>query len=284
VKIIPEEIVISFRFFNFNVQSDFIKRLLQMKYRVKLEWIRKNGTGFLLRLMLKITIWFVGLSLFFVLLFKWVPVPVTPLMLIRSVQQISSGQKVILKHDWVPMRKISPHLQLAAVCSEDQNFLKHRGIDFGAMKKAVNESKKKNGKLRGASTISQQTAKNVFLWPQRSWVRKGLEVWFTGLIELIWGKKRILEVYLNSIEMGNGIYGVEAAANNYFGTNASKLTKYQSASIIAILPSPRKWNAKNPGPYVRSRIDWIIGQMRLHSPLPFNLNEKNSKKQIPKNK
>jgi hypothetical protein len=126
------------------------------------------------------------------------------LMLIRTVQQITAGQKVILKHDWVPMKKISPHMQLAAVCSEDQNFLKHHGIDFKAIEKARNESKRKNGRLRGASTISQQTAKNVFLWPQRSWVRKGLEVWFTGLIELIWGKKRILEVYLNSIEMGMG--------------------------------------------------------------------------------
>ena len=235
----------------------------------KLEWIKKNGLRFLLRLIAKITIWFVGLSLFSVIVFKWVPVPVTPLMLIRTVQQITSGQKVILKHDWVPMKKISPHMQLAAVCSEDQNFFTHHGIDFGAMKKAVNESKKKNGKLRGASTISQQTAKNVFLWPQRSWLRKGLEVWFTGLIELIWGKKRILEVYLNSIEMGNGIYGAEAASKSYFGVKASELSKYQATSIIAILPSPRKWNARNPGPYVQSRIEWINRQMRLHSPLPY---------------
>lgn len=235
----------------------------------KLEWIKKNALKYLVRLIFKISIFFVCLSLFLVIILKWVPVPVTPLMLIRSAQQITSGQKVVLKHDWEPMKKISPHLQLAAVCSEDQNFLNHRGIDFKAIEKARKESQKKNGRLRGASTISQQTAKNVFLWPQRSWARKGLEVWFTGLIELIWGKKRILEVYLNSIEMGNGIYGVEAAAKNYFGTSASKLSKYQSASIIAILPSPRKWNASNPGPYVRSRIDWIQRQMRLHSPLPW---------------
>lgn len=235
----------------------------------KLEWIKKNGLKFLLRLIAKITIWFVGLSLFSVIVFKWVPVPVTPLMLIRTVQQITSGQKVILKHDWIPMKKISPHMQLAAVCSEDQNFFTHHGIDFKAIEKARNESKKKNGRLRGASTISQQTAKNVFLWPQRSWVRKGLEVWFTGLIELIWGKKRILEVYLNSIEMGNGIYGAEAAAKSYFGVKASALSKYQATAIIAILPSPRKWNARNPGPYVQSRIDWINRQMKLHGPLPY---------------
>jgi monofunctional biosynthetic peptidoglycan transglycosylase len=223
----------------------------------------------LLRVLFIVTLWFVGTSVFTVFVFKWMPVPHTSLMLVRNLEQLANGEKLILKHDWVPMRKISPHMQLAAVCSEDQNFFKHNGFDFGAIKKAMNEAKKKNGKLRGASTISQQTAKNVFLWPGRSWVRKGFEVWFTGLIELIWGKKRILEVYLNSIEMGKGIYGAEAAARSYFGTPASKLSKYQAASVIAILPSPRKWSAAKPGPYVQSRTQWIIGQMRLHSPLPY---------------
>jgi monofunctional biosynthetic peptidoglycan transglycosylase len=231
---------------------------------------KKGLLRVLFRLLLKITIWFIGLSLFSVILFKWVPVPITPLMLIRSGQQLVHGKELKLKHDWVPMKNISPHMQLAAVCSEDQNFFTHHGFDFGAMKKAVNESKK-GGKLRGASTISQQTAKNVFLWPQRSWVRKGLEVWFTGLIELIWSKKRILEVYLNSIEMGDGIYGAEAAAKNYFGVKASELTKYQATSIVAVFPSPLKWNARNPGPYVQSRIEWINRQMKLHSPLPYKL-------------
>ena len=233
---------------------------------------KKSLLRILSRLFLKTTIWFVGLSLFFVILFKWVPIPLTPLMLIRSGQQVINGKELKLKHDWVSMKNISPHIQLAAVCSEDQNFFTHHGIDFGAMKKAVNESKKKNGKLRGASTISQQTAKNVFLWPQRSWVRKGLEVWFTGLIELIWSKKRILEVYLNSIEMGVGIYGAEAASQYYFGKKASELTKYQATSIVAIFPSPLKWNARNPGPYVQSRIEWINRQMKLHSPLPYEQN------------
>jgi len=230
---------------------------------------KKEGFKYIFRFLIRMSLWFVGLSVFFVILFKWVPVPFTPLMAIRSVQQIASGKEIKLKHDWVAMKNISPHLQLAAVCSEDQNFFTHHGIDFGAMKKAVNESKGKNGKLRGASTISQQTAKNVFLWPHRSWVRKGLEVWFTGLIELIWGKKRILEVYLNSIEMGNGIYGAEAAAKNYFGVKASELSKYQATSIVAIFPSPLKWNARNPGPYVETRIAWINRQMQLHSPLPY---------------
>lgn len=223
----------------------------------------------LLRVLFIATLWFVGTSVFTVIVFKWMPVPLTSLMLIRNLEQLANGEKLRLKHDWVPMKKISPHMQLAAVCSEDQNFFKHHGFDFGAMKKAMKEAKKKNGKLRGASTISQQTAKNVFLWPGRSWIRKGFEVWFTGLIELIWGKKRILEVYLNSIEMGNGVYGAEAAARSYFGTSASNLSKYQSASVIAILPSPRKWSASKPGPYVQSRTQWIIGQMRMHSPLPY---------------
>ena len=236
---------------------------------IQLNTNRRKMIQLVLRFLLKSTMWFVGLSLFSVIVFKWIPIPVTPLMLIRNVQHVAKGEKLKLKHDWVSIKKISPHMQLAAVCSEDQNFFKHHGFDFGAMKKAMKEAEKKNGKLRGASTISQQTAKNVFLWPGRSWVRKGLEVWFTGLIELIWGKKRILEVYLNSIEMGNGIYGAEAAAQSYFGTPASKLSKYQAASVIAILPSPRKWSAANPGPYVQSRTQWIIGQMRLHSPLPW---------------
>jgi monofunctional biosynthetic peptidoglycan transglycosylase len=235
--------------------------------------INNNSIGgilkFLMRILFKISIWFVGLSIFFVILFKWVPVPVTPLMFIRSSQQLINNKELKLKHDWVAMKNISPHLQLAAVCSEDQNFFTHNGIDFGALKKAVNESKKKNGRLRGASTISQQTAKNVFLWPGRSWVRKGLEVWFTGLIELIWSKKRILEVYLNSIEMGNGIYGAEAASQYYFGKKASDLSKHQATSIVAVFPSPLRWNARNPGPYVQSRIDWINRQMKLHSPLPY---------------
>jgi monofunctional biosynthetic peptidoglycan transglycosylase len=158
---------------------------------------------------------------------------------------------------------------LAVVCSEDQNFLSHHGFDFKAIEKAVDESKKATRRLRGASTISQQTAKNVFLWPQRSWVRKGLEAWFTGLIEILWSKKRILEVYLNSIEMGDGIYGAEAASRYYFGVTSAGLSKYQAAAITAVLPSPLKYNARNPGPYMQSRIEWIIGQMQQVGPLDF---------------
>jgi len=165
-----------------------------------------------------------------------------------------------LKHDWVSLDRISPKLQLAVVCSEDQNYLKHYGFDFGAIEKAMkaNEAGKK---LRGASTISQQTAKNVFLWPRRSYIRKAFEVYFTLLIELFWSKERIMEVYLNSIEMGNGVYGAEAAAQHWFKKTAAKLSKDESAAITAVLPNPRKFVANPPGPYIMKRKAWIKQQM-----------------------
>jgi monofunctional glycosyltransferase len=212
---------------------------------------------------------FIGISLFSVLLYKWLPVPATPLMVIRSIEQKKEGQPMVWKHQWVPFSEISKNMQLAVVCSEDQNFMKHNGFDLKAIEQAVDASKKKNKRLRGASTISQQTAKNVFLWPHRSWARKGLEVYFTALIEFVWGKKRILEVYLNSIETGNGIYGVEAAAQAYFNKPASKLTANEAATITAILPNPRKYKAVNPGPYVQERVLWITNQMQQWGTLKF---------------
>ena len=203
----------------------------------------------------------VGLSLFFVLLFRFVPVPVTPLMLIRLIEQMSEGEKIQLKHNWVSIEAISKNLPLAVVCSEDQNFMDHFGFDFEAIERSVEASKNGTKRLRGASTISQQTAKNVFLWPGRSWLRKGLEVYFTVLIEIFWSKERILEVYLNSIEMGNGIYGAEAASRFYFKKSAKNLTGMQAAALAAVLPNPREYRANPPGPYIRSRIDWIVRQM-----------------------
>jgi monofunctional biosynthetic peptidoglycan transglycosylase len=193
-------------------------------------------------------------------MFRWVPVPVTPLMIIRCVEQKSEGKKMVLKHDWVSLDEISPKLQLAVVCSEDQNYLKHYGFDFEAIQKAM-KSNEDGGKLRGASTISQQTAKNVFLWPGRSYVRKAFEVYFTLLIELFWSKERIMEVYLNSIEMGNGVYGAEAAAQYWFKKPAKKLTKDESAAIGSILPNPIKYNANPPSAYIARRKEWIKKQM-----------------------
>ena len=156
-------------------------------------------------------------SIALVIVFKWVPVPVTPLMVIRSFQQPKASTTVFWKHDWVPLEEISPNLQLAVICSEDQNFINHNGFDVKAIEKAF-ENNKKGKRIKGASSISQQTAKNVFLWPQRSWLRKGLETYFTFLIELFWSKERIMEVYLNSIEMGPGVYGAEAASYYWFKT------------------------------------------------------------------
>lgn len=204
----------------------------------------------------KLIIWFFVLSVFSVLLFRFVPVPVTPFMLSRSIENGFSSWK----HDWVPIEEISPNLQLAVIASEDQNFLKHNGFDFQAIEKAI-EHNKKGKRKRGASTISQQTAKNVFLWEGRSWVRKGFEVYFTFLIELLWSKERIMEVYLNSIEMGNGIYGAEAASQYWYKKSAKKLTQREAAGIAAILPSPRRFKANNSSSYIERRKNHIVRQM-----------------------
>ncbi|MGB3209445.1 MAG: monofunctional biosynthetic peptidoglycan transglycosylase [Desulforhopalus sp.] len=223
----------------------------------------------LYRLFWKCAVGMVGLSILFVLLFRFVPVYITPLMLIRSVEQLSEGKNFRLRHHWVPMDAISKHLALAVVCSEDQNFLNHFGFDFEAIERALQASQKGAKRLRGASTISQQTAKNVFLWPDRSWVRKGFEVYFTVLIEIFWSKERILEIYLNSIEMGKGVYGAEAAARYYYQKNAKNLSRSQAAAIAAILPNPREYSVKPPSPYIQSRIGWIIGQMAQVQTLKF---------------
>ena len=202
---------------------------------------------------------FFSTSISFVVLYRFVNPPVTPLMVIRIFQQTFSNESLRLKKDWKPLDEISPNLQLAVVTSEDNRFLKHSGFDMEAIKKARDYNDQKKGKkVRGASTISQQTAKNVFLWPDRTWVRKGLEVYFTFLIETIWEKKRIMEVYLNVIEMGDGIYGAEAASQRYFHKPAALLTREQAALIAAILPNPRKWDPTKPTPYLLSRKQWIL--------------------------
>ncbi len=190
-------------------------------------------------------------SIFFTVIYKWVNPPITPLMLIRKITDDASINK-----EWVALKDISPHMISASIAAEDNNYLGHKGFDYGAIQKAIDMSKKGKPK-RGASTISQQTAKNVFLWQKRSWIRKGLEVYFTFLIENIWGKERIMEVYLNVIEMGNGVYGCEAAARTYFKTSAHQLSKKQACLIVACYPNPRRWNAKNPTNYIRKRADNI---------------------------
>jgi monofunctional glycosyltransferase len=182
-----------------------------------------------------------------VIAYRFIPPPLTVLM----VERMAQGQG--LDHRWIPMSRMSPALPRAAIAAEDAKFCSHHGFDFNAIEKAVNHNDKKPNKIRGGSTISQQTAKNVFLWPERSWVRKGFEAYFTVLIEVLWGKPRIMEVYLNTVEMGPGVYGVEAAAQKYFHVSARNVSPAQAARLIAILPSPLKWQVIDPSAYVRRR-------------------------------
>ena len=213
------------------------------------------------RILRWIVLLFFGSTILSVLILRWCPVYVTPLMLIRCVQQMSHGDKLRMRHHWVAMEEISVHLPVAVISSEDQNFLEHHGFDFDAIGKAIDEHRK-GKKQRGASTISQQTAKNVFLWPGGGWFRKGLEVYFTALIELMWNKHRIMEVYLNSIEMGDGIYGAEAVSQLNFGYSARELTRANAALIAATLPNPLRFSSKNPSSYMLRRQSWIMRQMR----------------------
>ena len=210
-------------------------------------------------------------TIFITIIYRFVPVPFTPLMFIRLVEQGINGESLKWKKDWVSYEEISQHLPLAVVASEDQLFLEHYGFDLKAIEKAIkNNSKKRKKTIKGGSTISQQTAKNVFLWPSRSWLRKGLEVYFTLLMETLWSKERILEVYLNVIEMGDGIYGAEAASMTFFNKHASGLSAGESALIAAVLPNPRKWNAGAPNAYIKKRKSWILRNMRNIEMLEFN--------------
>lgn len=209
----------------------------------------------ILTILLKITFVLFLSSILFTVIYRFFPVPVTPLMVIRYFEP-EAGR---IEKEWKNLEEISPKLPLAVVAAEDQKFEEHFGFDLEAIEKAMKYNEKHKGKrMKGASTISQQTAKNVYLWPGRSWVRKGLEVYFTFLIELLWSKERIMEVYLNVIEMGPGIYGAEAAAQFYFNKPAVKLTKRECASIAAILPNPIRWSASKPTPYIARKRDRIM--------------------------
>ncbi len=212
------------------------------------------------RFLSKIALWFLGISVGLVLVFKFIPVFYTPLMLTRSIENKMEDKDMVCSHNWVPLDRISRNLQKAVIASEDGRFLTHHGFDFEAIQKAM-ENNEQGKKLKGGSTISQQTAKNVFLWQGRSYLRKGLEAYFTVLIELIWGKERIMEVYLNSIEMGDGVYGAQAACQYWYRKDATSLTKIQAAGIAAILPNPRKYKATNSSGYINRRKSRIVKHM-----------------------
>lgn len=200
-------------------------------------------------------------SILSVVIYRFVPVVFTPLMLSRCFEQMRKGEDIKLYHSWVSLKEISPYMPVAVIASEDQRFLSHHGFDYKAIEQAAKENLNSSKRLRGGSTISQQTAKNVFLWQGRSWIRKGLEAYFTFLIETMWSKQRIMEVYLNSIEMGNGIYGVQAVAKHHFGVEAKDLSRSNCALIAATLPNPRRFSSKSPGLYMYKRMKQIERQM-----------------------
>ncbi|AFL83582.1 monofunctional biosynthetic peptidoglycan transglycosylase [Belliella baltica DSM 15883] len=217
----------------------------------------------------KLVMWFFIISIGLTVVYKFVPVPVTPLMLIRVWEQsLDDKKEVRLYKNWESIDNISKHLPQAVVAAEDQKFMNHNGFDLEAMKKAW-EGNKQGKRIKGASTISQQTAKNVFLWPGRNLVRKGLEAYFTILIEFIWGKERIMEVYLNVIEMGEGIYGAEAAADVFFKKSAGNLSRNEAALIAATLPNPRRWTPSRPTGYIYGRQAWILRNMNNLEPVGF---------------
>ncbi|NGM60542.1 monofunctional biosynthetic peptidoglycan transglycosylase [Sphingobacterium sp. SGG-5] len=209
---------------------------------------------------IRITLAFFGITIFWVLALKFIHPPITYLMIKRGFEWKAAGKGFKIEKDWMSYDELSDNLKRAAIAGEDAHFLTHHGFDTDAIWEAF-EKNRQGKKLRGGSTISQQVAKNVFLWPGRSWLRKGLETYFTFLIEICWSKKRILEVYLNVIEMGQGVYGAEAAAHYYFNKSARSLSKKQAALIIAILPNPRNWDARRPSNYVNSRANSIVRYM-----------------------
>jgi monofunctional biosynthetic peptidoglycan transglycosylase len=211
---------------------------------------------------LKITIGCLFFSLLVVSLFKWVDPPITSFMIRDKLEALRKKEKITLRREWTDLKNISPSMQIAVIAAEDQNFSDHHGFDFEAIEKAIKHNERTR-RIRGASTISQQVAKNLFLWPCRSFMRKGLEAYFTMVIELLWNKKRILEVYLNTVALGKHTFGVEAASKLYFNTSAKRLTPEQAALLAAILPNPHRFSARNPSPYIMSRKYWVLRQMQL---------------------
>ncbi|MFJ3485688.1 monofunctional biosynthetic peptidoglycan transglycosylase [Pseudomonas sp. NPDC090202] len=216
---------------------------------------------FLLRRVAKGVLWFAVASVVLVLVFRFVPPPFTALMVERKIESWFDGEPIDLQRDWEPWDKISDDLKVAVIAGEDQKFAEHWGFDLDAIQAAFAHNER-GGSIRGASTLSQQVSKNLFLWSGRSYLRKGLEAWFTALIEIFWSKERILEVYVNSVEWDEGVFGAQAAAQHHFHINASQLSMQQASYLAAVLPNPREWSASHPSAYVSRRAGWIRQQMR----------------------
>lgn len=214
----------------------------------------------LLRRITQLLLCCLAANLLLVLLLRWVPPPGSMLMIERKLESWIDGEPIDLQRDWRPWQELPDDLKVAVIAAEDQKFAEHWGFDLTAIRAALAHNER-GGNLRGASTLSQQVAKNLFLWSGRSWLRKGLEAWFTLLIETLWPKQRILEVYLNSVEWGNGVFGAEAAARHHFGKGAPYLSRQQSSLLAAVLPNPRVWSAGRPSAYVSRRANWIRQQM-----------------------
>jgi monofunctional biosynthetic peptidoglycan transglycosylase len=216
----------------------------------------------------KVFLYFLLVSVIWVLALKFINPPITLLMILRNIERKTDGKPFKTAKKWVKFDEINDSMKRAAVSAEDQLFLKHLGFDINAIEKAF-KNNAKGKKVKGGSTISQQTAKNVFLWPGRSYIRKAFEAYFTLLIEIFWSKERILEVYLNVIEMGDGIYGAEAASQAYYGKSCRNLTRSESALIAACFPNPLKWTPKKATPYIRHRQYLILRNMKRLGPLDF---------------
>lgn len=229
----------------------------------KRPWLKKT-----IDIATKVFVYFLLVSVIWVIALRFINPPITLLMVLRNIERKADGKAFKLEKKWVKFEDISDNMKRAAVSAEDQLFLKHIGFDFKSIEKAF-ASNAKGKKIKGGSTISQQTAKNVFLWPGRSWIRKGFEAYFTLLIEIFWSKERILEVYLNVIEMGDGIYGAEAATQEYYNKSCHKLSRNQAALIASCFPNPRRWTPKNATPYIRHRQYLILRNMKRLGPLDF---------------
>lgn len=220
------------------------------------------------RLITRVILWFLAITISWILAYRFINPPLTLLMIQRGFERKGEGKEWKLEKNWLSLDELSSNLKKAAIAGEDANFLSHNGFDFEAIEKAY--TKNQTGKMiRGGSTISQQTAKNVFLWPGRSYIRKGFEAYFTILIELLWGKERILEVYLNVIETGDGIYGADAATRLYYGKSAESLSKREAALLIAVLPNPRRWSPAKPTRYIYRKQGHILRNMRILGDLVF---------------